>query len=52
MYAFFSQNAADIAYECYHNMGRDHRLYPQTPFARASAEYKRRWDAAAGTAYP
>jgi hypothetical protein len=41
MHAFFSQNAADIAYESYHNMGGPHQLYPSTEFPKARAEYQR-----------
>jgi hypothetical protein len=43
MYSFFSQNAADIAYECYHNMGGPHQLYPSAEFPKARAEYQRWW---------
>jgi hypothetical protein len=43
MHAFFSANAADIAYETYHNMGLPHQLYPATRFPKAGAQYRLLW---------
>jgi hypothetical protein len=43
MFRFFQENAADIAYESYHNMGSKHQLYPSTELPLARAEYQRWW---------
>jgi hypothetical protein len=43
MHAFFSANAAYIAYENYHNMGAAHQLYPSTQFPKGRAEYQKLW---------
>ena len=43
MRAFFAANAADIAYESYHNMGGPHQLYPSARFPRAQATYRDLW---------
>jgi len=43
MFRFFSANAADIAYESYHNLSTRHQLYPSTGFPKARAEYQRLW---------
>jgi hypothetical protein len=41
MFRFFKKNAADIAYESYHNMGSQHMLMPTTAFPKARAAYLR-----------
>jgi hypothetical protein len=43
MYRFFKKNAPSIAYESYYNCSSLHRLYPDSPFPKASAMYRKLW---------
>ena len=45
MFQTFSSHASEIAYENYFNCPTTSRIYPDTLFPKAAAEYRRLWSA-------
>jgi hypothetical protein len=45
MFQFFKANAGDIAYENYYNCPARHRIFPGSPYPKASAAYRQLWSA-------
>jgi hypothetical protein len=43
MYAFFKENAENLAYENYYNCPSVHRIFPTTSFPLSAARYRQLW---------